>query len=257
MTEVAIGRDGAVTILTLDAPQRRNALSRSMLDALQTALTSISNDVAGIVIAGRDGSFSAGADFAELTGTSADTAFDDAVAGVADAIIAAPVPVVAALEGPCVGAAAHLALACDIRVAGEDSWIQVPAVRLGLLYSPVAVDWLSRRYPRDTIRRLLLVAERFDAVEAQRAGLVSTVAPAGEPGKRAIALLAEMTPAQRPAVALTKALLNASADGVYDDRSWQDRRRELLDSPERRRAVDDAKRRHLAHRNTSGEAHRP
>ncbi|ETA05253.1 MULTISPECIES: enoyl-CoA hydratase/isomerase family protein [Gordonia] len=254
---VSVERDGNALVITIDAIERRNALSRPLLYGLADAIAGIDDDITGIVITGAGETFSAGADFAELTGTSADADYDDVVGAVAAAVTGSPVPVAAALEGPCVGAAAHLALVCDVRIAGKGSWIQVPAVRLGLLYSPQAVKWLARRYPSDSVRRLLLLAERFGADEARRAGFVSTVVPNGTACDHAVTLLGANGIESRGAITLTRQLLNSVELGDYDDAVWQQRRRELLDSPERRRAVDDAKLRHGATSpDNSSSAHR-
>lgn len=237
-------RVGPVLQLMFDIAQRKNALSRDLLEQLRYALTDLDDEVVGIVITGSGDTFSAGADFAELTGTSADTDYDDAVSAVAVAIMSSPVPVVAALEGHCLGAAAHLALVCDVRIAGEGSYLQVPAVRLGLLYNPDAVQWLARNYPRDTVRRLLVLGERFDDQDAVTAGLITQLVPAGEAAKRAAALLSGLSVEHRKATAATKALLNELDSGIYRDEVWQFRRRELLDSSTRKTAIEQAHRRH-------------
>ena len=241
---VACSRIGGVLQLVLDAPARKNALSRPMLAALAEALDAVDDSVTGVVISGSGGAFSAGADFRELTGTVADVSYDDAVALVTRAIISLPVVVVAALEGPCVGAGADVALACDLRVAAEGSFVQVPAAKLGLLYNPEAVDRMRRALPRDTVRRLLLLGERFDDHTALQARLVSVVVPRGDALKRAVELLETTSPADVPAVAATKALLHAQETGDYDVAAWQERRLALLGSPARRAAVERAQRRH-------------
>lgn len=243
-SQLATARTGTVLSLVLDAPAHRNALSFALLGELAAALEQDLDGVTGIVISGSDGAFSAGADFRDLTGTSRDIAFDDAVERVTAAIGASPVPVSAAIEGPCLGAGAHLALACDVRVAGAGSFLQVPAVRLGLLYSPRAIAWLAGAYPRDSVRRLLLLGERFDAPAAVEAGLVSTVVPAGTALERATAALAGPAPAHLAALASTRGLLNALDSGSYDDAAWQQRRTDLLDSPSRADAIREAKARH-------------
>ena len=235
---------GSVLSLVLDAPARRNALSRDMLGQLASELAYGHTGVTGIVISGAGAAFSAGADFGDLTGTSTDTAFDDAVERVTKAIAASPVPVLAAVEGPCLGAGAHLALACDMRVAGQGSHIQVPAVRLGLLYSPLSVAWLAGAYPRDTVRRLLLLGERFDAAEAREAGLFSTVVPDGTARERAVELLSVLAPEHLAALAATRELLTVLESGNYNDAAWQQWRRDLLDSPARARSVRQAQARH-------------
>lgn len=245
-TDVRREDAGATMVLTLDAAGRRNALSRAMATELTREISRVGENVQGIVITGASGTFSAGADFRDLTGTSADLEYDDDVAGLVEAISSCPVPVIAALEGPCMGAAAHVALACDLRVAGEGSFLQVPAVRLGLLYNPQAVRWLSRHYPRDSVRRLLLLAERFSAAAALEAGFVSVLAPNGRARDFSVELLADQRPEYRKAVMLTRELLAGVEEGDYDDDRWQSRRRDLLDSPARAEAIRRAKSKHDA-----------
>jgi enoyl-CoA hydratase len=235
-------RHGQVLQLVLDAPQRRNALTRPMLAALADAMHDVDTAVTGVVISGRGDIFSAGADFAELTGTAADESYDDAVAAVIRAIRALPRVVVAAIEGPCVGAAADIALCCDLRVAAEGSHLQIPAVRLGLLYNPEAVARLRRSFPGDTLRRLLLFGERISADEALAADLVGYLAPRGAAVTRAVALFDDVCADHLEAIATTKAVLNHD-DGDHDT-TWQQRRRALLDSTARRAAVEQAQRHH-------------
>lgn len=230
--------------VVIDAPGRRNALSRRVLEALLAELTTLDGDVVGVVLSGRGDAFSSGADFADLTGTSADLEYDGAVAAVTRTIRELPVVVIAALEGPCIGAAADLALSCDVRVAAEGSFLQVPAVRLGILYNPESVDRLRRSFPRDTIRRLLLLGERFGHDEALQAGLVSHVVPRGDAVHRATDLLQQATTDHLAAIAATKALLNAQETGTVDTALWEEHRRALLDSPGRQAAVEKAKRVH-------------
>jgi enoyl-CoA hydratase len=241
---VSAHRIGGVLQLVLDAPRRKNALSRPMLGALAGHFADLDEDVTGVVISGNGGVFSAGADFAELTGTSADLEYDDAVNAVREAIWSCPRLVVAALEGPSVGAAADLALACDFQVAGEDSFLEIPAVRLGLLYNPEALASLARTLPATVVRRLVLLGERFDAREAFTCGLVTHLAPRGDAAKRAVELLDAVTSSELDAIAATKGFLRAVATGDDAASTWQDRRRELLDSPARRAAIELAQARH-------------
>lgn len=239
-------RVGRVLHLVLNEPARRNALSRAMLADLADALGNIDDSVTGVVISGAGDAFSAGADFRELTGTTADASYDDAVAVVTNAITTLPRIVVAAVEGPCVGAAADLALACDLRVAAEGSYLHLPATKLGLLYNPAALDRIGRAMPRDTLRRLVLLGERFDAQAALQSGLVTYLAPRGGAVERAIELLTTVDPVDVPAVAATKELLHAQEVGTYEASAWRARRLDLLAAPARSAALDHAKRRHTS-----------
>ncbi|WP_347350171.1 enoyl-CoA hydratase/isomerase family protein [Intrasporangium sp.] len=248
---LATERHGGVLHLVLDAPRRRNALTRDMLRGLADALADIPDDVTGLVLRGAGTTFSAGADFAELTGTRADLAYDDDVTRVRAAILQCPRVVVAAVEGPCLGAAADLALACDLRVIAEDGYVQVPAIRLGLLYSPDALDRHARTYPIDAVRRLFLLGERFGGPAAVAAGLASAVVPGGATAGHATELLARIAATELAAVAATKGFLDAVVSDDIDAAHWQQRRIELLDSPARHRAIQAAHDRHVGREPTT------
>ncbi|MGI8706843.1 MAG: enoyl-CoA hydratase/isomerase family protein [Actinomycetota bacterium] len=239
---LSVTRIGNVLHLILDAPQRRNALSRPMLAALSSALHEMDETVRGAVLSGRD-IFSAGGDLRELTGTSSDISYDDAVSEVAEAIRRAPRLVFAALEGPCIGAAADLALACDFRVAAEGSYIHIPAVRLGVLYNPEALARLQDSLSPVAIRRLFLLGERLTGQEALGLGIVSHASKQGEAVSLAAALLEQIPVGGLEAAAATKAFLNRSEKRGLLSHDWQERRRELLDSQVRGQAVAQAKQR--------------
>jgi enoyl-CoA hydratase/carnithine racemase len=246
---LSVERTGAIVHLVLDAPERRNALSLPMLAALTEAVVRLAPDAAGFVISGRGSCFSAGADFRELTGTSADLAYDEAVSAAREAITRSPRVVIAALEGPCIGAAADLALACDLRIAAEDSYLQVPAVRLGLFYNPAALRRATRSFPADAVRRLFLLGHRLPAPEAHTAGVVGQVVQSGAAATTALEILHAITPAELEAITETKSFLEACLAGDDStwpgrDERWQQRRRALLDSPARAAAVAASRERH-------------
>jgi enoyl-CoA hydratase/carnithine racemase len=231
---------GGALVVQMQDPASRNALSRAMLAGLTEAIEAVGVDIPGIVITGEGGCFSAGADFRELKGTRQDLEYDQAVARLIASILASDRIIVAAVEGACMGAAADIALACDYRIAGEGSFMQVPAVRLGLLYNPEAIERLSRLYRADTVRRLLLAGERFDAHEACRAGLFSCVVPRGESLARVLQALEPLDGQQADAIRSTKRLLSELESGRVDMNHWQRRRLELLDSEQRKHAIQKA-----------------
>jgi enoyl-CoA hydratase/carnithine racemase len=240
--DIALITNNDIHEIVLDNPGRKNALSYALLDDLNNELTSArDNHVRAVIITGADNTFSAGADFADLTGTIDDMAIDEAIANIVTQIREMPAPVFAAVEGPCMGGAVDIALACDFLVASEESFFEVPAARLGLLYNPDAVRRWHARLSGLTLRRMLLLGERFTAAEAARAGVVShLVAPgaaldeSGKLAKRAI-------DGSREAIAATKSLLVALEGGNSDLARWEKVRRETLDSPQRRESVARAK----------------
>lgn len=231
---------GTALILEMTDPAVKNALSRDMLSDLTEAVANPGVDILSIVITGGLECFSAGGDFRELKGTSQDLDYDDAVAKMVAAILASDRIVVAAIEGPCIGAGADIALACDYRVAGVGGFIQIPAVRLGLLYNPLAIERIRRSYPVDTVKRLLLAGERFIDHEACRAGLFSRIVPMGESVSMVIKDLQKLDRQQADAVRATKQLLSDLEAGKADMDNWQKHRIKLLDSEERHSAIKQA-----------------
>lgn len=228
--------------LVLDNPGRKNALSLSLLDDFNEKLVAARDDEArAVILTGSGDAFSAGADFADLTGTIDDLAIDDAIEQVVIQIREMPAPVFAAVEGPCMGGAVDIALACDFLVASEEAIFEVPAARLGLLYNPEAVKRWHARVSGQTLRRILLLGERLTAADAAHAGIVSHLVPAGSALQASRELADRAAQGTRDAVAGTKGLLIALENGESGLARWEEVRREILDSPERRELVSKAK----------------
>ena len=228
--------------LVLDNPGRKNALSYSLLDDLNQKLTAARDDaVRAVILSGAGNVFSAGADFNDLTGTIDDLAIDDAIEQLVIQIREMPAPVFAAVEGPCMGGAVDIALACDFLVASEDAFFEVPAARLGLFYNPDAVKRWHARLSGQTLRRILLLGERFTSAEAQQAGVVSHLVDKGSALKKSRELAVRITQSSPKVVAATKSMLVALETGETDLARWEKVRKEVLDSPERRELVSRAK----------------
>jgi enoyl-CoA hydratase/carnithine racemase len=213
-----------------------------MLADLDEQLTASRTENARVVIiAGADDTFSAGADLDDLTGTIDDLALDDAIEKVVDAMLALPAPVIGAVEGPCMGGAVDIALACDLLVASEDAFFQVPATRMGLLYNPRAVARWRKRLSGLTLRSLLLAGERLTADAAFQTGVVSHVVPAGGTLDKSHELASRILQGSPEAVAATKGLLVALESGETKLKRWEKTRREILASSERQESVNRAK----------------
>lgn len=238
---ISVDQKNSVVDITLNRPTCRNALSLNLLSELKRALTAPSlTGSTAVVISGAGTTFSAGADLSELTGTSKDIVIDDAIAAVVAAIVNSEIPVIAAVNGACIGGAVDIMLACDIRVASAESFFQVPATRLGLLYNPAAVARMHTQLPRDVLDKLLVWGSRFNAEEAHAVGLVTHVAPAHDLSHQ------QMSDHQvddlSPAAVATMQLLDALDNGNYDPQVWEKKRRDILDSPERATAILAARR---------------
>jgi enoyl-CoA hydratase/carnithine racemase len=229
-------------MLRLDRASRRNALSRKLLAALGRALArAAAENLRVVVLTGGDDCFSAGADIAELQGSVADIEFDDALADIVAAIRGGPYFVIAAIEGPCIGAALDLVLACDARVASSRAFFELPALRLGLLYNPTTIVRLSRTLPEATLKRLLMMGERISGREALAAGIVTHTVGEAQTVAAASDIARAVCSFSPRALVETKRLLVALEDGSRELTAWETARRELLGSSERQAALAAAK----------------
>jgi methylglutaconyl-CoA hydratase len=206
--------------VTLNRPDRRNALSQGLIAALTEAFERAREDPAArvVILTGAGSSFCAGMDLAELAEMLAHTSgghkhsessvWDDALrlAKLYELIYALPKPTVAAVNGAAVAGGAGLVTVCDLALAVPDAKLGYPEVRRGLVAAMV-MPHLLRHVGERMARYLLLTGEVIDAAEACRTGLVNAVVPAPELMNHALAwarLLAEGGP---QALASTKALL--------------------------------------------------
>jgi enoyl-CoA hydratase len=158
-------RSEHVRVVTIDRPERRNALDHETLDALRDAV--VAADVRVLVLRGVAGHFCSGAD---LTGVE-DQSFARLLRGLLTALRDAPFPVVAAVEGAALGAGTQLAIACDLRTATPDASFGIPAARLGLMVDHWTVARLAREAGAGPARAMLLAAEVLTGADAHRLGL--------------------------------------------------------------------------------------
>lgn len=189
-------RDGDVTILTLDYPARRNALSLPLRAALFEELTSAmeDNSCRAIVMCGEGGDFCSGGDLSSMEGV-------DALAGrarmnqihrVVRLLITGPKPVVAAVEGHAAGAGLSLAAACDIVVASATARFACTFNRIGLLPDLGAIWTLSQRMGLGRAKMLMMGGRVLDGGTAERQGLVDLLTPAGTALEHATELANEL-----------------------------------------------------------------
>jgi enoyl-CoA hydratase len=173
-------RDGDVAVIEIDRHERRNALDTAHCDDLRAALTEQARAEQAraeqalqtarvIVITGAGSSFCAGADLAAAY----DAAFRDSLYAMLAAVTAVTVPVIAAVNGPAIGAGAQLALACDLRVAAPGATFAIPTARLGIAVNPWTVRRLALLAGTGTAQAVLIGAETLDADAALRCGLAS------------------------------------------------------------------------------------
>ena len=179
-------RTGSVATITIDNPDRRNAMTAAMYHAMPDAcaVALATPDLRVVVLRGAgDLAFSAGSDITEFEdrrmGGEAE-GYDRAEHAAWEAIESIPVPVIAAIRGSCRGGGVAIALHADLRIAADDATFSVPPANLGLSYPPEATRRLVATVGPSQAKRLLFTAEAIDAPRAERIGLVDEVVPAAD-----------------------------------------------------------------------------
>jgi enoyl-CoA hydratase/carnithine racemase len=174
--------DGAARV-TLDRPEKRNALSLELMDELTGVLQAIGarREVRAIVVEGAGAAFSAGHDLSEMVGR--DLSFYqrlfDSCVELMKTIHRVPQPVIAKVHGIATAAGCQLVAACDLAVAVDDARFATPGVKIGLFCSTPMVP-LSRAIGRKRALEMLLTGEPISAATALEWGLVNRVVPATE-----------------------------------------------------------------------------
>lgn len=208
---IGIERVGDVTTIELQRPERRNALNSELVDALREAVQkSAADDVRAIVLTGAGTVFCAGAD---LSGDVFAADFPDKAIALNKAIDAVPVPVIAALNGPAIGAGVQLAMICDLRVVAPGAYFQFPIARYGLALDNWSIRRLASLAGHGRARAMLLAAEKLDAATALMTGMANRIGDLAE----AQAWAAEIAGMAPLSVRHSKRVLND--DGAYEDQS--------------------------------------
>jgi enoyl-CoA hydratase len=182
---VLVQRDGPVTTLTLNRPDIRNAMNVELTDAFTAAIADLREDgeVRVVIVTGAGKAFCSGGDLGWINpGPGANVpemrrkmrSFYPQFL----AVRSLDVPVIAAINGPAVGAGLCLAMACDIRIAAESAILSAPFTRLGMHPGMAATYLLTRLLGTARAAELLFTSRTVDAAEAERIGLVNRVVPA-------------------------------------------------------------------------------
>jgi enoyl-CoA hydratase len=167
-------RDGDVAVIEIDRHERRNALDAAHCHALREAVQT--KGARAVVITGAGSSFCSGADL----GAAYDATFRDALFAMLAAVTDISVPVLAAVNGPAIGAGAQLALACDLRIAAREATFAIPTARLGIAVNPWTIRRLALLAGTGTAQAMLIGAESLDATRALQCGLASRLGDSAE-----------------------------------------------------------------------------
>ena len=202
---LGVTRDDDIVVLELQREDRRNALNLELCQAIHAAVDSAADEGARtIVVTGQGSVFCSGADLGGVYGQE----FLEALYGMLHHLTRVPVPIVAAVNGPAIGAGTQLAMACDLRVADETARFAVPTAKNGMAVDAWTVRTLAQLAGTGPARRLMLAAENLDQDEALACGL------ADRPGTLddAVAWAHEIATLAPLSLAHNKLVLNGSTD---------------------------------------------
>jgi len=207
---------GAVSLVVLDRPEARNALTGAMIASLSTALADADADprVGAVVLTGRDPAFCAGLDLGDLAGTYDDVATAQRADGSRSRRGLFPgmaTPCIGAVNGPAVTGGLELALGCDFLVASERATFADTHARVGVLPAGGLTIRLPRLIGVNRARQMSLTGDFVDAHTACAWGLVNEVVPHGELVERAIGLAATIAEADPAAVSELRSMYEALA----------------------------------------------
>ena len=218
---VLVERDEArrVALLRLNRPKQLNALNAQVMDQLCEALEALDRDEAirCLVVTGNQRAFAAGADIDEMAAASPVDMLRGNRIAQWDRVRRISKPVIAAVNGWCLGGGCELAMALDLIVAGEGARFGQPEINLGVIPGAGGTQRLTRAIGKSRAMEMVLTGEPIDAAEALRLGLVAHVVPDELLVEDALALAAKIATKSPLALRLAKESLNAAYELALTD----------------------------------------
>ena len=210
-----------IAVITLNRPEKRNAVKFAMWGELADLFSSYGSDpaVRAVILTGAGGYFSAGADISEFStvrteGGTGD-AYDDVGERCTRAIVDTPKPTIAAIEGFCVGGGLGLAVSCDFRIAKQGARFGIPAARLGIVYTALDTRVLMNVVGVTNAKRILFTGAQFQADQASELGLIDELVDI-DALTAAREFAAQMAANAPLSIAGAKQIVNAIAAGDED-----------------------------------------
>jgi enoyl-CoA hydratase len=218
---VLSAREGRVAILTINRPDKLNALNEEVRVDLLAALAAIETDteVGAVVITGAgEKSFIAGADIGEFAGRSPfDQRFAMRSPRIFDVMASFPKPVIAMINGFCLGGGCELSMSCDMRIASDKARFGQPEINLGLIPGGGGTQRLPRLVGMGHAMRLILSGDLIPAAEAKEIGLVDLVFPAEELRAKTLELAQKIASRSPLTLKVAKEALRASEKLAIED----------------------------------------
>ena len=218
---VLVEKDGPIVVITLNRPDKLNALNVELLSTLSKRLTELYSDASvhcAILTGAGEKAFAAGADIGAMLELSTDQARNMSELGhqVCSLLERAPFPVIGAVNGFALGGGCEIALACDFLYASDKARLGQPEVNLGIIPGFGGTQRLARRVGIGRARELCYTGDAIKAEEALRIGLVNAVVPAGELMAKVKEVAQKIASKGRIAIAQCKRVMFSGADIPLD-----------------------------------------
>jgi len=218
---------GKVGVVTLNRPKQMNALNNPLMDELGAALKAFDADeaIGCMIVTGSEKAFAAGADIGKMASyTFADVYKGDYITRNWETIRSVRKPVIAAVSGFALGGGCELAMMCDFIIAADNAKFGQPEIRLGILPGAGGTQRLPRAVGKSKAMEMILTARMMDAVEAERAGLVSRVVPLDKLMDETLAVALQICEFSQIAVMAAKESVNRSFESSLSDGVMFERR---------------------------------
>jgi enoyl-CoA hydratase len=223
---IIVETKGAVGLIRLNRPDALNALNAQLIDELGRALAAFEADsaIGAIVLTGNEKAFAAGADIKEMQAKDFVSAFlDDFITKGWEDLSRCRKPVVAAVAGFALGGGCEIAMMCDVVLAADTAKFGQPEVKIGVIPGSGGTQRLTRIVGKAKAMEMCLTGRMMDAVEAERAGLVSRIVASAQLLDEALKVAGEIAELSRPAVLMAKEAVNRAyettlAEGIKFER---------------------------------------
>ncbi len=211
---------GRIGIVTFNRPKSLNALSGQVTAELAAALDGFEadGDIGAIVIAGGEKAFAAGADIAEMQAkTFADCYLEDFITRDWERLAACRKPTIAAVAGYALGGGCEIAMMCDIIIAADNARFGQPEITLGIMPGAGGTQRLTRLVGKAKAMDLCLTGRMMDAIEAERAGLVSRVVAPDKLMETALEVAEKIAGYSRPSTLMVKEAVNRAYETTLSE----------------------------------------
>ncbi len=217
---IIVEKREAVGLITLNRPQALNALCNALVAELGEALDDMEADdaIGCVVLTGSEKAFAAGADIKEMQSQSyMDAYLADFITAGWERVTTCRKPIIAAVAGYALGGGCEMAMMCDVILAADTAKFGQPEITIGTIPGAGGTQRLTRAAGKSKAMEMILTGRMMDAEEAERAGLVSRIVPAGELVEEAMKTAAKIASMSRPSVVMAKEAVNRAFETTLSE----------------------------------------